>query len=96
MPAVIVRRGDVRPASTCDCSEQASASHDFREDRVWASGQEVPQKDQGKARTGSDRDKELEDRAFGVAVSNRRRNGRKPLVRVTVELVLDNFVIVEG
>lgn len=51
VPIVVVGRGDIGPATACQCAEYANTSDEFRQRRIWFSGEDVPQADQCNART---------------------------------------------
>ncbi len=48
------------------------------------------------AHTRSDRDEDLKERAFGVSITNGRRDRGEPFIWISVVFILHNLVVVEG
>ena len=91
---MIISRCDVRPSSACKSPEKASAGDKLGQCRVRPSGQNIPEKDKGEARTGGYRNEDLENGALRVAVANGSGNGREPFVRKAVVFILHNLFVV--
>lgn len=96
VPVVIISRGNISPASTRECPEQAHTSNQLWQGGIGAGSQEVPKEDEGETRAGSNGNEDLEERAFRVAITDSGRHGREPFIRVAVVFVLDNLVEVQG
>lgn len=61
VPIMIVGRGHVGPASTCQGSEDAHSSDQLGECRVGTRSEDVPEEDEHESWTGSDSDEDLEE-----------------------------------
>ena len=90
---MVIRARNVRPSTASQCPEHTNASNEF-----WQAGprpidQAVKQEDEQETWPGAYGDEDLEDGSFGVAVANRRGDGRKPFDRVAVVLILDDLVV---
>lgn len=96
VPVMIVSGSDIGPSSAGQGAEDTHASDDLRERRVRPRGKHVPQEDEGEARTGSDGDEDLEERAFGITVTDRRGDGGKPFVGIAVVFILNNLVVMQS
>lgn len=84
VPGMVVRRRDVDPSTAEYSPQQAHGGHELGSARAGTRGDKVPEDDQGEAGTRRDRDEHLEDGSFGIPVANRRRNGGKPFLRITL------------
>lgn len=95
MPIVIIRARNICPSSAGQSPEHTHASHELGQRAVRPLSQAVPQKNQHKSRSRTDRDEDLEDGAFGVAITNRCAHGGEPFDRVAEMLVLHDFMVVQ-
>lgn len=95
MPVMIISGGDIGPSTTGQGAEDTHTSDNLRERRVGTRGKHVPQEDEGEARTGGDGDENLEERAFGIAITNRRGDRGKPFVGIAVVFILNDLVIMQ-
>jgi hypothetical protein len=92
---MVISRCDVRPSSTSNCSEEASACNHLWQRRVWPRSEDIPKEDKGEPRARGNGNEDLEDRTLRVAVSDGRRDGWEPFLRVTIIFILNNLGIVE-
>lgn len=84
MPIVVVGRRDVNPSTSKNGAEQSNTGNKLGTKSARASGQEVPEGDEGETGAGGDGDEDLKDGALRVAVANGGGNGGEPFVRVSL------------
>jgi len=92
MPAMVIGGCNVGPTTAHQCPEEPRSKNHLREGGIWSRRKDIPQEDEGKPRTGRDSDEDLEDRTFGIPVPDCRRDRGKPLIRIAIVFVLDDFV----
>lgn len=95
VPVMVVGRSDIGPASARQGPEDTNAGNNLRQGVVRARTEDVPQEDEEEARTGSDSDKDHEERALGVSIANRGGHGGEPFVGVAVVFILNDLVIMQ-
>lgn len=96
MPIVIVRGSHISPAPAHERPKEAGAGDQLGERGIGTSREEVPEEDQRESWTGSDGNKDLENRALGVSITDSRGDGREPLVGIAIVFVLDDLVEVQA
>lgn len=96
VPVVVIRRRDVCPPSASEGPKEAEEGNHFRQGTTGPSRQKIPKADKRKSRAGCDGNEEHEHGSFGISIPNGGRHGREPFVGISVELILDDFVIVKG
>jgi hypothetical protein len=96
MPVMVVGRCNVGPTSTSQSTEDTHAGNELGQSRIGTRREDVPQEDKGETRSGGNGDEDLEERPFGIAITNGRGHGGEPFVGVAVVFVLDDFVVVQS
>jgi hypothetical protein len=70
MEVVVIGRGNVDPSSAENSPHQAHGSNKLRRRGARPCREKIPQTDKRKTRPGCDRNEDLENRTFGIAVSD--------------------------
>lgn len=96
MPVVIVGRGDICPAAASQGTDEPHGGYEARQLVAGLPRQEIPETDKRKSRPGCNCDEDHKEGTFGVSVANGCRDGWEPLLRVAVELILDDLVVMQG
>jgi hypothetical protein len=95
MPIVIIGRCHIGPTAASQGAEDAYTCNELGQGRVWTRSEHVPQKDKGEAGTGCNGNEDLEERPFGISVTDGRRYRGKPFDGVAVVFILDNLVVMQ-
>lgn len=95
MPVMVIGRGDIGEASACQGPKDSRCGNKLRQ-RLSATGREkIPQPHEGESWSGCYGNEEHEKGSFGIAIADRSGNGGEPFLRVAIEFILDDLVIME-
>lgn len=70
MPIMVISGRDVNPSTAKHGPEQSNSGDELRAESSRASSKKVPEENEGETRAGGDGNEDLENGAFGVAVTN--------------------------
>lgn len=92
---MVICRSHIGPATARQGPEDASAGDDLWQRRVRPCGQEIPETNKSKSRTGSDGNEYLKDGTLWVPVANGGRHRGEPFLGIAVILILHNLVVMK-
>jgi hypothetical protein len=94
MPLVVVRTGDICPATAGERPEYAPEGDELGQAMALSVCQEVPQPDERESGPGGHGDEDHEEGALGIAVADGGGDGGKPFLWPAEPLILDDLLVV--
>lgn len=93
---MIIGRGDIRPPSTGQSSDDASDCNNSRKTRVWFSGEQVEKTNEGKSRARSDGNEQHEEGTFRISIADGRGDGWEPFLWISIPLILNYLFVMKS